>query len=489
MSVSDSLKYDFAYKNEILAGCFDEVNPFTFYETVFSDKDIYTDTCIVSYGSNEKMPLVKANPIEKTTKVLTIEEMITSSVDYGNVYVAPASFFRNCNITKCLKSLYAIVVDFDGDKRGVSVDLLKWLLERIFENEDDLPSPTFVTNSGKGLHLFWVFEKPVPMFNENKRIMSELYKAIHQKLADYNAKPQKHHFAQAYRVVGSRTKLNQTTTAFKTGEVLPAETLLRDFGIEKAIIWNEGRKKEKMEPSESMLKLAENIEKTLGVVCENRDDWDYVHKYISDNKKAFTETFKLNQSERFRKNDGTGWGSPLWYATMKDRIIRDTPEGNRYTSLMALTVIGYKCNIPFETVKKDIDEIIIKWQIRPKSFEVRFHDEYRNRIDNMYSEKFKKVRKVQLEEWLGFKMTSSSKRNGRKRAEHIKLMNFVRDELNQNKTWNKEGNGRKPKKDIVQQWRLENPDGKKADCIRDTGLTKPTVYKWWNKGKTSVRRS
>ena len=22
-------------------------------------------------------------------------------------------------------------------------------------------------------------------------------------------------------------------------------------------------------------------------------------------------------------------------------------------------------------------------------------------------------------------------------------------------------------------------EGKKADCIRDTGLSKPTVYKWW----------
>ena len=33
MSVSDSLQYDFNYKNEILSGCFDEVNPFTFYET------------------------------------------------------------------------------------------------------------------------------------------------------------------------------------------------------------------------------------------------------------------------------------------------------------------------------------------------------------------------------------------------------------------------------------------------------------------------
>lgn len=480
MSVSDSLKYDFDYKNEILAGCFDEVNPFTFYEVLFSDKDIYTDTCIVSYGTNEKMPLVKPNPIEKTTRILTIEEMITSSVEYGNVYVAPATFFRNCNITKCLKSLYAIVVDFDGDKRGVSVDLLKWLLERIFENEDDLPSPTFVTNSGKGLHLFWVFDKPVPMFNENKRTMSELYKAIHQKLADYNAKPQKHHFAQAYRVVGSRTKLNQTTTAFKTGEVLPAETLLRDFGIKKAIIWNEGKKKEKMEPSESMLKLAENIEKTLGVVCEDKDDWAYVHTYISENKKAFSETFKLNQSERFRKNDGAGWGSPLWYATMKDRIIKDTPEGNRYTSLMALTVIGYKCNIPFETVKQDIDEIIIKWQIRPKSFEVRFHDEYRDRIDNMYSEKFKKVRKVQLEEWLGFQMNSSSKRNGRPQKLHLERARAVQMIDYPNREWiNKEG--APTKQSIVQKWRLEHPEGKKADCIRDTKLNKRTVYKWWDK--------
>lgn len=480
MSVSDALKYDFDYKNEILSGWFDEVNPYTFYETLFSDKDIYTDTCIVSYGSNEKMPLVKTNPIEKTTKTLTIEEMITSSVEYGNVYVAPASFFRNCNITKCLKSLYAIVVDFDGDKKGVSVDLLKWLLERINENEDDLPSPTFVTNSGKGLHLFWVFEKPVPMFNENKRVMSELYKAIHQKLADYNAKPQKHHFAQAYRVVGSRTKLNKTTTAFRTGEVLPAETLLRDFGIEKTLIWNEGKKKEKMEPSESMLKLADNIEKTLGVVCEKRDDWDYVHRYISENKKAFSETFKLNQSKRFRKNDGTGWGTPLWYATMKDRIIKDTPEGNRYTSLMALTVIGYKCNIPFENVKKDIDEIIIKWQMRPKSFEVRFHDEYRDRIDNMYSEKFKKVRKVQLEEWLGFKMTSSSRRNGRPQKQHLKLARFARDMNYEDSNGWINKNGAPSKKDIVQQWKSEHPEGKKADCIRDTKLNKRTVYKWWD---------
>ena len=39
---------------------------------------------------------------------------------------------------------------------------------------------------------------------------------------------------------------------------------------------------------------------------------------------------------------------------------------------------------------------------------------------------------------------------------------------------------RKPKKDIVQKWQLENPEGTKYQCVKDTGLSKNTVKKWWN---------
>ena len=76
-----------------------------------------------------------------------------------------------------------------------------------------------------------------------------------------------------------------------------------------------------------------------------------------------------------------------------------------------------------------------------------------------------------------------NKRNFRKQKDHVKMMNLIRDEINQNKTWNKIGNGRKTKKDIVQKWKSEHPEGKKADCIRDTGLDKKTIYKWWNENK------
>lgn len=70
----------------------------------------------------------------------------------------------------------------------------------------------------------------------------------------------------------------------------------------------------------------------------------------------------------------------------------------------------------------------------------------------------------------------ASKRNGRKQKQHCEVMRAIENITNPN--W-REGNGRPDKAKIVEEWQESHPDGKKADCIRDTGLSKPTVYKWW----------
>ena len=36
------------------------------------------------------------------------------------------------------------------------------------------------------------------------------------------------------------------------------------------------------------------------------------------------------------------------------------------------------------------------------------------------------------------------------------------------------------KKDIIRNYREAYPNKTKADCVRDTGISKPTVAKWWN---------
>jgi hypothetical protein len=43
----------------------------------------------------------------------------------------------------------------------------------------------------------------------------------------------------------------------------------------------------------------------------------------------------------------------------------------------------------------------------------------------------------------------------------------------------RQGNGRKDKSAVIAEWRMNNPNGTKAQCCRELKLTKPTVYKWW----------
>lgn len=78
-----------------------------------------------------------------------------------------------------------------------------------------------------------------------------------------------------------------------------------------------------------------------------------------------------------------------------------------------------------------------------------------------------------------------NKRNYQKQKDHLEEARMIRDlrMKRQGKDW-REGNGRPKgsgtKENQVKEWRENNPDGKKAQCIRDTGLSKMTVYKWWN---------
>ncbi|PDW76336.1 hypothetical protein BB422_07795 [Helicobacter pylori] len=52
-----------------------------------------------------------------------------------------------------------------------------------------------------------------------------------------------------------------------------------------------------------------------------------------------------------------------------------------------------------------------------------------------------------------------------------------------NPTW-RQGNGRPKnsgiKQSLIQEWRIKNPQGKKIDCHRESGLSRPTIDKWWD---------
>ena len=81
----------------------------------------------------------------------------------------------------------------------------------------------------------------------------------------------------------------------------------------------------------------------------------------------------------------------------------------------------------------------------------------------------------------------ANKRNGRKQSEHIRLMNFIRDEINGNKEWRNK-DGRPKKENIVHDWIANHPDGTPKQCIKETGISKNTVYKYWLAVRKNGRR-
>ncbi len=63
-------------------------------------------------------------------------------------------------------------------------------------------------------------------------------------------------------------------------------------------------------------------------------------------------------------------------------------------------------------------------------------------------------------------------------------MNVIRDNVTHiDKDW-RQGNGRPKnsgtKQSLIQEWRIKNPQGKKIDCHKELGLSRPTIDKWWN---------
>lgn len=68
-----------------------------------------------------------------------------------------------------------------------------------------------------------------------------------------------------------------------------------------------------------------------------------------------------------------------------------------------------------------------------------------------------------------------NKRNGRKQANHLERARAVQAIDYPNGEWR----GRKQKGDIVEQWQQAHPGEKKAACRRDTGLSRPTIDKYW----------
>jgi predicted transcriptional regulator YheO len=75
-----------------------------------------------------------------------------------------------------------------------------------------------------------------------------------------------------------------------------------------------------------------------------------------------------------------------------------------------------------------------------------------------------------------------NKRNGRKQKQHIKIMNAVREVIYPEGEWRNK-NGRPDKKQLIKNYIEENPETKISKIAKTLGISRTTVYKYYDEIK------
>lgn len=154
---------------------------------------------------------------------------------------------------------------------------------------------------------------------------------------------------------------------------------------------------------------------------------------------------------------------------------------------MCLAIYAKKCGIEFERLKNDAEELQQQFDKMTVDEENHFTKKDVKDALEAYRDEFCTMPINSIVHFSGIPI-EKNKRNGRKQADHIKLMNKMRElkielgELSEN--WQ----GRKPVADEVFKFLDKNPGATYHEFCQKTGLKKSVYYKykplWLEKKKT-----
>lgn len=319
-----------------------------------------------------------------------------------------------------------------------------------------LPMPTFLVCSGTGLHIYYVFDKPIDLYPNIKLQLKALKYDLTFRIWEYKGTStcqqiQYQSINQGFRMVGSvNNKYGVPVVAYRTGDRVTLDYLNQYVTHEEnKVDINRPFRPSKMTRAEAKEAYPEWYERVVEKKKHKPKKWDIAGKVHGQDPYALYH----------------------WWL----RQIGSIKGGHRYFYMMCLVIYACKCDVPRKKLEADlyaafeqlktIDHINVLTEQDIGSALETFDKEYYN----FTITDIEKLTDVRIER---------NKRNGRKRSNHLERARAVQAIDYLDGEWrNKEG--RPSKQEIVEKWQLEHPDGKKIDCERETGLSRHTVLKWW----------
>ena len=443
------MELDREFIREYLQRYYDEIEAKEFYRNIFPVGELEAEGKTEQGKYNgvavELLPQIENESNAKRYIINDSLSIIDRLLESNNfIIVSPISYIGKSREASNARFIYALAIDVDG------IETVQHITDLFFQIQNDvLPKPTYTVWSGTGLHLYYQLEQPIPCFkNITKQLATlkqQLTKRIWNKyVTTLYEKPQLQSLFQGFRMVGGITKGGNRAKAFITGDVVSIDYLNSFVAAEYQV--KEFVYKSKMTLKEAAAKYPEWYEKRI-VNGQPKGTWQ-------------------------AKKDLYNW----WLNRLKQEIT----TGHRYYGIMVLAIYAKKCGVAREDLEADAFSLLERMEELTTEESNHFKREDITAALEMYNDSYITFPIDSISALTALRI-EKNKRNGRKQAEHIKIMNFIRDEINGNKEWRNK-NGQPTKERRIIEWRQKNPTGTKAQCIKETGISKPTVYKWWEGG-------
>ena len=453
-------KKNYREVEELLAFHYQEIEGEEFYKYIFPNNQDEGEMS-GDYSKPNAIYLYKDPKDEGTERKLrrrimlndTWEEDYKEFIENNPMTLCSGLAYRGrVNRLEYAQQMNALVFDLDS----VGKNELMNLFSRIGKKPGlrRLPQPTFIVMSGTGLHIYYVFEKPIALYPNIKLQMKQLKYDLTFKMWEYKATSQEKQIQyqsinQGFRMVGSRNdKYDLPVKAFKTGD----KVTLDYINAYVDDIENQVDIKRRFRPSQYTKEEAK----------EKFPEW-YQRVVVEKNR---------NQKKWDIKRDLYDW----WL-----RQSSKVKGGHRYFYLMCMVIYAVKCNIPKEEVEEDMYDKFDELRKIEHSNPLEEEDiksaleTYDRQYYNFTIHDIEKLTDIRIDR---------NKRNYRKQNLHLQIARSTQKILYPDDEWrNKEGRpkGSGTKEDLVMDYIANNPNDNPTEIARNLGISRPTVYKYLKK--------
>ena len=406
----DFWKNSYLEKKNLMDSRFPEVSPVEFYRDLFPKGTIEEKGNYDSGGKGNIIATsISSNPSVKTRSWVVTDDLTDLKNVIGVPFglIAPISWWGKSHGKINAHELFAFAID---------IDYLDWQKLKNLLNHFKCgiqPTPNYLVSSGKGVHLYYLLENPVPLYHNLEKLLSNIKKGfIRGAWFDATSlKPDKPDITgiyQGFRCVGSLSKLGEgfPVRAWKLSDVR--------FTIESFVASSPRMQGRGKEIDLSILNgKPEWKPKALRVPLEECQtlfpDW---YERVIAGKKTKSEVWH---------------NSPRLYEWWKRQLMEHSVVGGRYFALVSLCAFGRKCGIDDETVRRDaygflehMESITDDETNHFTKFDVSdalrsLNNPYIARLTRQWIAEHSKIE------------VKANKRNGRPQNIHVDLMNKMRE--------------------------------------------------------------